>query len=86
MSELSWDKNGQLVVTPDTPPTIRAAHEAVTAAKQAADDAVTAVAHAVERQDKISKYIAANFKPRSFLDEFRQSTTFAQNMRRIKGA
>jgi hypothetical protein len=84
--DLQFNKNGELVVDEHTPPAIRAAFEAVAAAKQAADAAVTAVAHAVERQDKIAKYIAANFKPRSFLDEFRGQTTFAQNMHRIKGA
>jgi hypothetical protein len=72
---LNFDKNGQVVVTPDTPPAIRAAHEAVVTAKQAADAAVVAVAHAVERQDKIAKYLAANWKPPSFLDVFRSQTS-----------
>jgi len=86
MTQLSFDKNGQLVVTPDTPPAIRAAHEAVIAAVEAADDAVIAVAHAVERQDKITKYIAANFAKPTFLESFRGQTTFAQTMAKIKGA
>lgn len=85
MEQLSFDKNGQLVVTPDTPLAIRAAHEAVAAAVEAADAAVIAVAHGVERQDAASKYVATNFKPRTFLEEFRGQTTFAEQMRRIKG-
>lgn len=83
--DLQFNKNGELVVDADTPEAIRLAHEAVTAAKQAADAAVIAVAHGVERQDAASKYVATNFKPRTFLEEFRGQTTFAEQMRRIKG-
>jgi alkyl hydroperoxide reductase subunit AhpF len=78
---LQFNKNGELVVDANTPEAIRAAFEAVEAAKAAADAAVIAVAHGVERQDAASKYLAANFKPRSFLDEFRGQTTFAQATR-----
>jgi len=84
--DLRFDKNGQVVLDAATPPAIRAAFEAVEAAKQAAEAAVIAVAHGVERQDATSKYLAANFPPTSFLETFRAQTTFAQDMRRIKGA
>lgn len=72
---LNFDKNTQLIVDADTPLAIRAAHDAVVAAKEANEASVIAVAHAVERQDACSKYLAANFKPTSFLDEFRRSTS-----------
>jgi len=86
MSELRFDKNTQLIVDDNTPSAIRAAFEAVEAAKADSEAAVLEVAKAVERQDKISKYISATFPAPSFIDLFRQSTTYAADMKRIKGA